>query len=253
MSAEATGDHDVRGVVEELGIRTVRHFTTNRGLLGTLTLRRLLSRRDLQRDEVVDLIAINNCFERWDRVYFGYVNLSLQRINGYLYNISSGKWHDGEDLWWVVLDFDPVILTHPGVVFVTTNNGYRSARRAEGASGLRALWAPRVVGRWGEVLDRSARSPDQPTDPQAEALYPDFVSTEYLRTIYVGESHLVDSVAGYLAATGHPRVPVVLDPGAFACTGQPRFSRRGRQSATCRYSTVACGRRGRMRWVRSLS
>lgn len=206
----------VARAVENLGIRRVRHFTTNRGLLGTLSLRKLLSRKDLAEDVIVDLIALNNCFERWDTKHFGYVNLSLQQINGRLYNISSGKWHNGTDLWWAVLDFDPVILGHPGVKFVTTNNGYAAAKRAEGADGLRALWAPRVQGyRWTE-LDRSRRRDDQPTDPQAEVLYPGAVSTEWLQRINVSTPDAADSVVGYLIATGHPDVEVVVDPGAFA-------------------------------------
>ncbi len=219
VSDETPVNVEVLSVVEELGIQRVRHFTTNRGLLGTLSLRRLLSRSQLADDVMVDLIALNNCFNRWDRQWFDHVNLSIQEINGYLYDISSGKWHDGEDLWWVVLDFDPVILSHPGVVFVTTNNGYSTARRAQGADGLRALWAPEVVTMQysrRRTLDRRLRAADQPTDPQAEALYPQGVSTQWLRSIHVGEPGLVDSVSGYFAATGHPAVEVVFDPGAFA-------------------------------------
>jgi hypothetical protein len=52
------------------------------------------------------------------------VNLSISRINARLFNISAKNWHRALDGWWAVLSFDPLILTHDGVVFATTNNAY---------------------------------------------------------------------------------------------------------------------------------
>lgn len=212
-------DHAVVAEVQRLGISEVRHFTTNRGLLGVLRGQALLSRSYLAQDDVVDLVTINNCFRRWDTDWFGYVNLSIQRINGWLYDISSGRWHNDEALWWVVLGFDPIVLAHLGVIFVTTNNGFSVACRATGVSGLRALWADEVRSARGSAiygLNRNDRPWDQPTDPQAEALYPQSLSTRWLRTVYVGDAELVDSVRGYVAATSHPEVDVVFYPEAFS-------------------------------------
>ncbi len=214
------GDKDVLAELDRRGVTEARHFTTSRGVLGTLGSRRLLSRRHLAEDELVRLIAINNCYRRWDKKWFGHVNLSIQEINGYLYGISSGNWHAGEnDLWWAVLGFDAAVLAQPGVVFTTTNNGYSVVQRATGIDGLKALYADEVVT-WAaggpQTLHRTARTKNQTTCPQAEALYPESVETSWLRTIYVPRPELADTVEGWFAATGHPAVPVVIDPEVFA-------------------------------------
>jgi ssDNA thymidine ADP-ribosyltransferase, DarT len=211
-----------QAVLDELdarGITEVRHFTTSRGLLGALTSRRVLSRRHLAEEEQLRLIAMNNCYRRWDTAWFGHVSLSIQRINGYLYGISSGRWHVGEDLWWAVLGLDRAVLAHPDVVFATTNNGYSVVRRAMGEAGLKALFAEEVTtweGNAVRTLRRTALTPNQTTCPQAEALYPEAVDTSWLRTIYVPQPELADTVHGWLAVTDHPPVDVVFDPEAFA-------------------------------------
>jgi hypothetical protein len=213
VDASIVAELDRRGVTE------ARHFTTSRGLLGVLQTRRLLSRKHLAGEEELRLIAMNNCYKRWDRDWFGHVSLSIQRINGHLYGISSGAWHAGEDLWWAVLGFDREVLAHDGVVFTTTNNGYWSVvERASGPAGLDAAFGDEVTtwrsGR--KVMGRSALTPNQTTCPEAEALYPDAVETTWLRTVYVPQPELADTVHGWFEATMHPPVDVVYDPEAFA-------------------------------------
>lgn len=218
--AAPVADADVLAELDRRGVTEARHFTTNRGVLGVLRTQRLLSRKHLANEDLLDLIRMNNCGRRWDIPWLGHVNLSIQRINGYLYNISSRNWHlNKPNLWWAVLGLDREILAHPGVTFATTNNGYYSVvQRGEGLAGLRALFADRVVTyRRGPVeLKRSAHAPNQPTDPEAEALYPEAVATSWVRTIYVPQPELADEVRGYVAATGHPDVLIRYDPEAFA-------------------------------------
>lgn len=208
-------------ILTELAVRKIteaRHFTTSRGLLGVLGSGCVLSRSQLAEDELVRLLAMNNCYRRWDSAWFDHVSLSVQRINGHLYGISSGSWHAGDqDLWWAVLGFDATLLAQPGVVFATTNNAYSVVRRSAGAEGFRALFADQVTT-WqngAHVLTRAAHTPCQTTCPQAEALYPQAVDTSWLRTIYVPQPELADTVEGWFAATGHKAVEVVFDPGVF--------------------------------------
>lgn len=212
---------EIEAELTDRGITEVRHFTTNRGLLGTLSAGELVSRRRLGQQELTELIAMNNCQRRWDTEWFDHVSLSLQRINGYLYGISSNKWWAGrEDLWWCVLGFDTSILSHPDVVFCTTNNGHYSAvKRGYGVEGLRALFAPEVTvvkNRRAIPLERKAQPDNMTTSPEAEVLYPGAVSTQYLRVIYVPQPHLADSVHGWFTSTLHPEVAVVYDPEVFA-------------------------------------
>lgn len=218
MSSTPTVDVEVLDELDQRGITEARHFTTSRGVLGVLQARKLLSRKHLARDELLRLIAMNNCYRRWDTNWFGHVSLSLQRINGHLYGISSGSWHAGEDLWWAVLGFDREILAHAGVVFTTTNNGYSVVQRDAGVAGLRKLFDDEVVT-WrngATTLARSALTPNQTTCPQAEALYPDAVDTAWLRKIYVPQPELADTVHGWFEATLHQPIDVIYDPEAFA-------------------------------------
>jgi hypothetical protein len=153
-----------QAVLDELDARDVteaRHFTTSRGLLGVLRTQRVLSRRHLAEEELLRLIAMNNCYRRWDCDWFDHVSLSIQRINGYLYGISSGRWHAGEDLWWAVLGLDRAVLAHPGVVFATTNNGYSVVKRGRGVHGLRALFADTVTT-WNSGPQVVTRGPVTP-------------------------------------------------------------------------------------------
>jgi hypothetical protein len=64
------------------------------------------------------------------------------------------------------------------------------------------------------------RQPGQPsswpTDPQAEVLYPGRLSTKYLRTVYVVSDAHRDVVEVSAEVQGHPDVPVIVRPGAFA-------------------------------------
>jgi ssDNA thymidine ADP-ribosyltransferase, DarT len=208
-------------VIKELsdrGIKEVRHFTTNRGLLGTLSEARLLSRRHLQNEEVLRLIAMNNCYRRFDPDWYGHVSLSIERINAVLFGISSGNWHsDDKDIWWAVLGFDSEILAHPGVIFSTTNNGHSITQREAGREGLRALYGEQVVT-WRNgprTVVRTSTAPNRTTCPQAEALYPDAVDTSWLRCVYVRHHEHADTIQGWFAATDHRSLPVVVDLGAF--------------------------------------
>lgn len=201
------------------GITEILHFTTNKGLIGVLASGAVLSRDLLDTDAYLEHIYTPNCADRLkDANWTGYVNLSISRVNGSMLGYSRG-WHPvGEELWWAVLAFDPVILGAQDVWFTTTNNTYPVAGRATGAAGLEALFAPRVPwGKFGSVKIRGSEHEAQwTTCPQAEVLYPQKVGTGHLTGIYVHEAEHVDAVAGLLEAVpGAPTVPVMHNPEVF--------------------------------------
>jgi hypothetical protein len=215
----------VAEVIERRGIGEIMHFTTNVGLIGILQTQQLTSRQRLPEDKYLEYIYRPNCEIRRDKAWLDYVNLSIDWINPSLFRISSGRWHRGRDIWWCVLGFDPIILTHAGVQFVTTNNMYSGARRAASAAGLEALFGPTVVqyveyvsGRAtpSQVAKRGARLPDNyPTCDQAEVLYPRSVSTDYLRHINVENEDHGDRAHAILAAVPAPGVEIVERPELF--------------------------------------
>lgn len=205
-------------LIDERQIKRVVHFTTNRGVLGVLATGKLLSRARLPEEKYLEHIFTANSDFRKDPAWLDYVNLSIGAINGKFFEYSNRQ-HVGEDLWWAVLAFDPVILCHSGVYFCTSNNIYSGTLRAQGAEGLAALYDERVhqyLGNW--AIRQPTRQSDLPTCPQAEVLYPGEVTTEYLRTLYVSQDAHAEAVAGMMASVGHREVPIEVDPSIFAPT-----------------------------------
>ncbi|GHC37372.1 hypothetical protein GCM10010096_03560 [Alcaligenes pakistanensis] len=203
-------------IVLSRNITEVLHFTTNRGCLGVLAKQSLMARQRLAEDNTLEFILQVNAEDRSrDAAWHDYVNLSISRINTHFFNVS-GHWHRDKDIWWCILSFSPEILEHSGVHFTTTNNMYSGVRRAVGAEGLNALFAPSIVQWHSSVVARKAGLPNHMTTcMQAEALYPGGVSTEFLRAIYVADDAHADEVAGQIGAVCHRKVDIIVEPNRF--------------------------------------
>lgn len=217
--------------IEERGISEVLHFTTNRGATGILHSRFLMARPRLNADQYLKHVLQLNWDNRPEESEFfdksenwiNFVNLSISAINRRLFRLSRDR-HTASGLWWCILAFGPEIMAHDGVCFANTNNGYDACIRGNGQPGLQALFAPTVqrkangpYGPWG--VSRGFRSVELPTCEQAEVLYPDQLSLEYLRKIYVVEDGHHDMVAGLLADFDYENVQVLVEPNKFR--GQP--------------------------------
>ncbi|WP_374265044.1 DarT ssDNA thymidine ADP-ribosyltransferase family protein [Corallococcus sp. RDP092CA] len=201
----------------ERGIEEVLHFTTNKGMVGILASGHVKSRRELPSEKYLEYVYTPNCQRRYDAPWFGYVNLSISRINSSLFDVSSGRWHRDSNLWWCVLAFDPVVLSHSGVLFATTNNMYSGVARASGEVGLNALFKEEVPQYLERVARRSFMTPlNQPTCFQAEALYPKALSVGFLRTVYVATPEHEDVVCGQFFALGVSGVSCVVRPEKFS-------------------------------------
>lgn len=205
----------VEETVEARKIKEVVHFTTHKGLLGSLHCGAVKSRKRLPAEIDLKYIYQANADVRKDLEWLDFVNLSISRINKEFFNHSC-RWHRAEDLWWCIMSFDPVIMGHPGVHFTTTNNMYTGVRRGEGAAALANLFAPHVI-RWrGNIVVRSDQLPDNfTTCQQAEVLYPGELSVEHLRRIYVTRDEDADEVHAQLAVVGTEGVEVVVDAERF--------------------------------------
>ncbi|KPF79875.1 hypothetical protein IP88_01160 [alpha proteobacterium AAP81b] len=210
-------------IVSQRGICEILHFTTNKGLVGTLASGALKSRYRLPADSYLEhILHVNAAVRPEESAFFDksdnwldFVNLSISEINRRYFDVSQ-RWHSQKDVWWVILSFDPVIMTHENVVFATTNNSYDLCRRERGPAGLIALFAP-VIDRkppsWR--AHRGSRAAALPTCEQAEVLYPASISTEFLRRVYVREEEHQDTVAGWLEEFGLPGVEVVWSAQKF--------------------------------------
>ena len=184
---------------ERRGISQIVHFTTLSGALGVLASHAVISRQRLPNDKYLEHVYRPNVRSRSkDWRWLDYVNLSVERINDWMFDTSE-RWHAREGNPWVVLSFRPEILSHPGVVFTTTNNIYPSTLRAEGLPGFNQMFADIVLGWYGNRRDRTDKLPAWPTDRQAEVLYPGEVSCDYLQRIDVQDEESKYKIDGMLA------------------------------------------------------
>lgn len=189
---------DVVAAAKERGVTRIVHFTTARGLVGILAKRAVMSRKRLPEDKYIEHVYRSNAEDRKDVEWLDYVNLSVERINDWMFRHSE-RWHAAEGNPWVVLSFDPAILGHPGVVFTTTNNKYPACERAEGIEGFGRMFADRVYGYNRKQHDRGGKQPSWPTDRQAEVLYPQQLHCDRLLCIGTQKEHTIDMIAGALA------------------------------------------------------
>ena len=207
------GCPEVAAAAAERGITEVLHFTTVSGATGVLASQAVKSRARLPSDSYLEHVYQPNSAIRKDRAWLDYVNLSISRINDWMFD-SSTRWHALDDNPWVVLALDPALLGDPGVVFVTTNNTYPACRRQEGLPGFEALFAAEVKGRYGTLHTRADKQLDWPTDRQAEVLYPGEVPCSYLRRIDVQQPDVIDTICGTLGVLGMS-IPVRHAPEVF--------------------------------------
>jgi len=206
---------NIEEVIEARKIKEVVHFTTHKGLLGSLHSGAVKSRQRLPAADDLKYIYKPNADVRKDLAWLDFVNLSISRINKEFFNHSC-RWHRAEDLWWCIMSFDATIIGHPGVYFATTNNMYTGVTRGKGAIALSNLFAPHVTRWGGNIAVRSDELPDSfTTCQQAEVLYPGELSIEHLRRIYVTRDEDADEVHAQLAVVGCDGIDVVVDAERF--------------------------------------
>ena len=171
------------------------------------------SRHRLSEDKYLEHVYRPNAALRKDTQWLDYVNLSIERINNWMFKTSTQR-HARDSNPWVVLSFVPKILAHCGVVFTTTNNIYPACTREEGLAGFSRMFADTVHGRYNEIHDRIDKRPAWPTDRQAEVLYPGELSCDYLQRIDVQMEDVVDMISGALGGL-NLSVPVRHAPEVF--------------------------------------
>src|SRR4051794_41099389 len=156
--------------IQRRGITEVLHFTTNRGIVGTLANGALLSRYRLPQEKYLEHVLHVNAAIRPEAAAFfdksqnwlDYVNLSISEINARYFAVSN-RWHQNKNVWWGILAFDPQIMTHDGVVFATTNNSYDLCIRKEGIKGFEGLFAQRIQRKANWSVGRGLRAARLPT------------------------------------------------------------------------------------------
>lgn len=209
------------------GICEVLHFTTNRGVVGTLASGFLKSRRLLREEDYLQhILRVNSASRPEESLYFdksqdwlNFVNLSISEINRRFFEFFL-TWHPKEDVWWAILSFDAELMEHSGVWFATTNNGYEHCIRLQEVGGLSRCFEKKIARKGTWTAWRGGRPAHLPTCEQAEVLYPEQVSINFLRKVYVQRGEDQDRVRGWIRefAASYPTlndVEVVLAPAKF--------------------------------------
>jgi hypothetical protein len=130
MSTSNPGPN-VSEMARERGITEVVHFSTNLGLTGCLHNEIVLPRNRLKVEEKLEnILTLNAPFRSEEEAWFdktqnwiNFVNLSVSEITTNLFRASL-RWHEGKDIYWLIMSFDVSLLDHKGVYFTTTNNIY---------------------------------------------------------------------------------------------------------------------------------
>lgn len=206
MPATATDEANRRGVTELV------HYTTQKGVHGTVASSALLSRARLDKDEYLEHIR-EPVWPRKDPEWIDHISLSVTSINDDLFFRSRSHY---PHLWWAVISLAPGILDDSDVVFTTTNNIYPAVERGEGVVGFEAMFAAEVTGRYGTRHTREGLPDSQPTDRAAEVLYPGMISTEHVQALYVLEADHRRTVLAWCEALNHPDLHVEIRPDVFS-------------------------------------
>jgi len=225
-SDAGSGLTGIGAALQARGIRRLRHFTTNAGLTGIFATGEVRSRNHLRADDYLDRIYLPNCEIRHDPAWTGYVSISVTDINASFFAICSGnpKWHLDLDGFWAIFELDPMVATHEGVYFTTTNNRYSNVGREVGVEGFEAMFAPEVYPyrplSAHPAITRAGLDVSQPTDAQAEVLYPGVVGVEHVTAVLVAtdtDAHSVRAQLGYFEAMRPElsHIEVRVDPDAF--------------------------------------
>lgn len=199
----------------ERGVTEVLHYTSYKGVQGSIMKAAILSRLQIENDEDVAYI-FSGVWPVRAPAWVDYISLSISRINADLYDKSRARY---PDWWWGVMSFSPEILDHEGVWFATTNNVYEAAlERGQGVDGFEALFQERVPwGYYGAVSTRRGGHPDHwPTNRQAEVLYPTKLALDHLQCIYVPGADHRALVHAWCEAFAQPEYDVVVDTAVFS-------------------------------------
>jgi hypothetical protein len=149
-------------------VKELLHYTTQKGVHGTIASKAILSRAQLDKDEYLEHIR-EPVWPRKDPAWVDHISLSVSSINDDLFYRSRSHY---PHLWWAVFSVNPSVLDDPEVVFTTTNNIFPSVRRGKGIGGFEAMFAELVIGKFQAEHTRAGLPDAQPTDRAAEVLYP---------------------------------------------------------------------------------
>jgi hypothetical protein len=205
----------VAEVARSRGISEVLHYTSSKGVMGSVIVDALLARQQVEQNESVRFIYEGVWERSRDIDWIDYISMSLTEINSDLFARSR---RNHPDWWWAVMSFPPGILDDDGVVFTTTNNAYtETCVRGPGLAGFEAMFADAVPwGHYGSVARRYAGLAESiPTHDAAEVLYPTALPLARLQALYLRDESKISLINSWCEIYERPALPIQIAPAIF--------------------------------------
>ncbi len=192
----------ISDIAQQKGVKELIHFTTNSGLLGILAKGGVLPNAHLTKEDTLAFIFKQNSASRKerDKRWLNYINLSISKVNNSFFSYSQYI-HKDSDVCWIILSFSTDTLNQEGVYFTTTNNIFPSCKRGEGEAAFINMFAPSIEGKFQKKFCRTTQHmPSWTTCEEAEVLFPEFLTLDYLQKIYVPNLDVKRIVIAQLSA-----------------------------------------------------
>lgn len=205
----------VAAAARERGITEILHYTSEKGVMGSIIVDALLSRRDVETNTEVAYIYEGVWDRSRDLQWIGHTSMSVTQVNIDLFARSR---NNHPQWWWAIMSFPIDILDDPDVVFTTTNNAYtETCKRGAGLDGFNAMFADSVP--WGKFNTIARRFDDHPcalpTHGAAEVLYPRPLPLGRMSCLYVPDDTRNSLIQSWCEIYGRDPLNIVVDPELF--------------------------------------
>jgi hypothetical protein len=224
---------EIREDVLRRGITRLCHFTPARNIAHILTGKTgVLASKHLSSNEREVFNPTD--VQRLDG-FPDHVSCSIEYPNGWYFRKARAKEHLFED--WAVILFTRDWLWKRGTKFSQRN---AAAGRGRGVSaGIEAfaeLFAPKVVGAYGNLYVRGARHPDWlPTDEQAEVLVEDAIALADITGIAVASLSQARREASRMRLLRQSHPPLIVAPVLFDASRLSTLIRQGKRPEEVEY------------------
>ncbi len=205
------------------GIQHLIHFTPTINLLSIYEQDRLLSRSllekfDIEQTDIFDYVEFTDPVRFDDK---GYINLSIQHPNTFLFKRFVQKTSENMYMKWCVIKIDPKYVYHSDTLFSITNAANSYNKRHVGVTGdlqkFKMMFNSQiqVVTSYGSrVLTRTNLKPNYTTDEQAEVLVRGEIPVaDFIQVCFKDEQDLAETRA---AMIGIDTSKFVVDPFVFS-------------------------------------
>lgn len=185
---------EFRKEIERRNIECLIHFTTTLNLYGIIEQGAILSREsleglDVESYDILDYVQFTDKI-RYDDAR--YINLSVSRLNSFLFSRFSNRTLNDPSISWCVLKIDPSVILLEETLFSVTNAASYSAQKI-GINGsletFKRMFSDTLTLENGRSYTRKGLLECYPTDIQAEVLVKDIIDSSCVKEVCFQSKH----------------------------------------------------------------